>query len=108
MASTIDRTQGLPREQTVPHPGKWAEQVCPSWCFTVFDVAARLKISTRHVRRLIQKYDIPAGLLTRPVRLANGRIVWRKLNTLTPTALEALLLAHSGLRPKPDIQRRTT
>ena len=50
----------------------------------------------RHVRRLIQKHNIQKGLLTRPVRLTDGRIVWRRLTTLTPTALQELLLAHAG------------
>lgn len=79
-------------------PGSWAAKVCPAWCFSIFDAAQRLGCSVRHVRRLIKNYNIQKGLLTRPVRLADGRIVWRRLTTLTPTALQDLMLAHAGYR----------
>jgi hypothetical protein len=90
------------RRETVP--GTWAKRICPSWCFSLFDVAERLGCSVRHVRRLIKKYNIPKGLLTRPVRLADGRIVWRRLTTLTPTALQDLMLAHAGYDQDETIQ----
>ncbi len=88
-------------------PGCWAERVMPRWGFSVFDAAARLNCTVRNVRRLLRRYQIPTGLLTRPVRLADGRIVWRRLTTLTPSALEALMLCHIGLKPRKDTQRRT-
>lgn len=90
--------------------GSWAKRVCPWWCFSLYDAAERLGCSVRHVRRLLRKYNISKGLLIRPVRLADGRIVTRHLTTLTPTALQNLLLAHAGYRtlkagsPKADIE----
>lgn len=86
-------------------PGTWAKRVCPAWCFSIFDAAKRLGCSVRHVRRLIEKYNIQKGLLTRPVRLADGRIVRRRLTTLTPTALQALMLAHAGYRQDMKLQK---
>ncbi len=88
-------------------PGTWAAKSCPAWCFTIFDVAERLDCTVRHARRLIKEYRIPTGLLVRPVRLADGRIVPRRLVTLTQSSLEALMLAHGGLQPRKDTRRRT-
>lgn len=89
------------------NPGSWAQKVAPRWCFTLFDAAERLGCSVRHARRLVSKHRIQTGLITRPVRLPDNRIVWRKLATLTPSALERLLLAHSGFTPNDTRHRRT-
>ena len=86
-----------------PRSGSWTAKVCPAWLFSIFDAAHRLGCSVRHARRLIKKYNIQKGLLTRPVRLADGRIVWRRLTTLTPTALQELLLANAGYCPNDTI-----
>ncbi len=82
--------------------GMWAAKACPAWCFTIYDAAARLHCSVRHVRRLLVKHEIATGLVVRTVRLANGRIVRRRLLTLTPSSLEKLMLAHSGLNTRRD------
>ncbi len=87
--------------------GTWAARHCPAWCFTIYDAAERLGCSVRHARRLIKDHIIPTGLLVRPVRLADGRIVRRRLVTLTQSSLEALMLAHGGLQPRKDTRRRT-
>ncbi len=83
-----------------PRPGAWAAKACPAWCFSIFDVSDRLDCSVRHVRRLLVRHEIATGLVVRTVRLANGQIVRRRLLTLTPSALEKLMLAHSGLIPR--------
>ena len=88
--------------------GTWAARHCPSWCFTIFDIAERLGCSVRHARRLIKQHGIKTGLLVRPVRLANGSIVQRRLVTFTPSSLEALLVAHSGLKARADAPARTS
>ena len=77
---------------------RWSSKVCPAWGFTTFHVADRLGCSVRHVRRLLKKFDIPTGLLKRPVRLRDGKIVNRRFLVLTETSLEMLLIAHGGLR----------
>lgn len=89
---------------TFRKPGSWAAKVCPVWLFSIYDAAQRLGCSVRHVRRLIKKYNIQKGLLTRPVRMADDRIVWRRLTTLTPTALQELMLAHAGYDQDETIQ----
>lgn len=76
--------------------GYWATKVCPPGSFTVFDAAGRLGCSVRHVRRLMKQHRIPAGLVRKSVRLADGRVVTRRLTTLPPSAMEQLLLAHCG------------
>ena len=88
-------------------PGTWASKACPAWCFSIFDIAERLKCSVRNARRLIRKHSIPTGLVARPVRLQDGRIVIRRLTTVTPSALEKLMLVHGGLQPRKDTRRRT-
>ena len=77
---------------------RWSDKVCPRWGFTIFHVSERLGCTTRHVRRLLKKFDIPTGLLKRPVRLRDGKIVNRRFLVLTETSLETLLVRHAGLR----------
>ncbi len=77
---------------------RWSSKICPHWAFTIFDLAERVGCSVRHCRRLIKKFDIPTGLLKRPVRLRDGKIVNRRFLVLTETSLEKLLIAHAGLR----------
>ncbi len=77
---------------------RWSDKACPRWGFTIFHVSERLGCSVRHARRLLKKFDIPTGLLKRPVRLRDGKIVNRRFLVLTETSLEMLLIAHGGLR----------
>ena len=77
---------------------RWSSKVCPAWAFTIFDLAERVGVSVRHCRRLIKKFGIPTGLLKRPVRLRDGKIVNRRFLVLTETNLETLLVRHAGLR----------
>ena len=74
----------------------WRDRVCPKWAFSLYDAAERLQLSPRHVRRLLVKYDIPTGVISRPVRMGDGRIVSRRLTTLTQSGLQQLLLSHGG------------
>ena len=76
----------------------WSRKVCPNWLFTIFDLAERAGVSVRHCRRLIKKFDVPTGMILRPVKLRNGKIVRRRVLTLTQTSLDKLLMQHAGLR----------
>ncbi len=98
----------MTRRTTSPRPGAWAARNCPKWLFSIFDAAERLHCSVRHARRLIANYRVPTGIVSRPVRLADGRIARRRLVTLTPSALEALLIAHAGLNARTDLPARTS
>lgn len=77
-------------------PGDYARHVTPPNLFTFFDAAERLGVSQRQVFNLVRRYAIPTGLLRRTVRLPSGAIVTRRVRTLTPTALQTLILHHAG------------
>ena len=77
---------------------RWSDKVCPRWGFTIFHVSQRLGFSVRHCRNLIKKFGIPTGIISRTVRLRDGRIVKRRLLVLTQSSVESLLIQHGGLR----------
>jgi hypothetical protein len=62
--------------------------------YTVYDAAARMRISVRWVRELIRRHQIPVGRIRRMVKMADGSIKARYLTVMVPDALDLLVVAH--------------